>query len=366
MASTYKLLGSDDVASTKTLLYESIPVTGSLVSSSVYLGSNIKTYTGTHGMFQTVYDYPVLSASANQLFSITLGRSSDTTSTVQDTKKKTIYNQMSKVLLDLDASNNLSYFDNDGAGAAGVDLHNLYFLNFSRLLVKDEIKKGSFALDLYIGAKGSETPGLVTLADNSGSSNYFESATGEYGLLYLSSTDGNVANSGKGSVQGLIFYQAGIVAVSPYIFAQSGSNSPTAANGTFNRNNLGVLSSAINFSGSTDKVGDAFVSGSINDACDILRTRVKNIQFNNTTELNSTIYFCRLNNSEFNYSSNPTYLDGSEIRVKNGNALNAPVSYFTTVGLYSPDNQLLAVAKVSEPLRKSPSEELILRVRLDY
>lgn len=365
MATTYKLLGNDDVASTKTLLYESIPVTGSLVSSSVYLGSNIKTYTSTHGLFQTVYDYPVLSSSANQLFSITLGRSSDTTSTNQDSKKKLVYNQMSKVLLNLDASNELVKFDNDGAGAAGVDLHNLYFLNFSRLLVKDEIKKGSFSIELGAGARTAEFAGTVTLSDTSGSSNYFESATGEYGLLYLSSSYTGVAASGKDSVQGLIFYQAGIVALSPYIWAASGSAAPTAANSTFNTNNLGALTSLINFSGSS-KVGDAFVSGTVNDSCDILRTRIKNIQFNNTTELNSTIYFCRLNNSEFNYSSNPTYLDGSEIRVKNGNALNAPVTYFTTVGLYSPDNQLLAVAKVSEPLRKSPTEELILRVRLDY
>ena len=87
--------------------------------------------------------------------------------------------------------------------------------------------------------------------------------------------------------------------------------------------------------------------------------------FNNTTELNSTIYFCRINNNEFNYSSNPTYLSGSRINVKQTRDDN-PVSYITTVGLYSADNELLAVAKVSEPLKKDPSNEMTLRVRLDY
>ena len=43
-----------------------------------------------------------------------------------------------------------------------------------------------------------------------------------------------------------------------------------------------------------------------------------------------------------------------------------PVSYITTVGLYSADNELLAVAKVSEPIKKQPDTELTLRVRLDY
>ena len=41
-------------------------------------------------------------------------------------------------------------------------------------------------------------------------------------------------------------------------------------------------------------------------------------------------------------------------------------AYITTVGLYSADNELLAVAKMSEPLRKDPSNEVTLRVRLDY
>jgi hypothetical protein len=90
-----------------------------------------------------------------------------------------------------------------------------------------------------------------------------------------------------------------------------------------------------------------------------------NVEFNNTTELNSSIYFCRVNHNEYNYSANPTYLSSSKIVVKE-QTTDAPVSYVTTVGLYSSDNELLAVAKLSEPLKKDPNNELILRVRLDY
>ena len=110
---------------------------------------------------------------------------------------------------------------------------------------------------------------------------------------------------------------------------------------------------------------EAFRSGSIDDISNGVRAHINNIQFNNTTELNSTIYFCRANHNEFNYSANPTYLDSSQIRVKNTTSDN-PVSYITTVGLYSSDNELLAVAKLSEPLRKTPETEYVLRVRLDY
>ena len=104
---------------------------------------------------------------------------------------------------------------------------------------------------------------------------------------------------------------------------------------------------------------------SINAMSNAIRNRIYNVSFNNTTELNSTIYFCRANHNDFNYSTNPTYLTESKIRVKN-TSTDSPVSYATTVGLYSSDNALLAVAKLSEPLKKTPETELTLRVRLDY
>ena len=103
----------------------------------------------------------------------------------------------------------------------------------------------------------------------------------------------------------------------------------------------------------------------ITASCDAIRSRIHNIAFNNTTELNSTVYFCRANHNEFNYSANPTYLSGSKIRVKQ-QSTDQPVSFVTTVGLYSADNELMGVAKLSEPLRKDPTNEMTLRVRLDY
>jgi hypothetical protein len=104
----------------------------------------------------------------------------------------------------------------------------------------------------------------------------------------------------------------------------------------------------------------------ISASADAFRHRLQNLQFNNTTEINSTVYFCRASHNKFNYSNNPTYLSSSAIRVKDLNRDNPPLAYITTVGLYNSDNELLAVAKLSEPLRKDPTNELTLRVRLDY
>ena len=69
MASTFKTFVSDDIAVTRTLLHESIPITGSIVNSVTYTSNeNIKSY--GHGMFQSVYDYPYESSSANHIFDL--------------------------------------------------------------------------------------------------------------------------------------------------------------------------------------------------------------------------------------------------------------------------------------------------------
>ena len=344
MATTFKTLVLDkDVANTRTMLHEAIPLTGTIVSGT-YSDENIKNY--AHGMFQSVYDYPYLSSSANHIFDLTVGYSStsamnDATS-VQNTKKINIYNQMAQVLVGYNETGNIREFDRDGNFAGGGDtLKECLFVNFSRLLTKDEIKKGSFILTALTGGTPAAPTDALTIGDFDAASNYLtNSPAGEYAVLYTGSSPYTA-----GTGVGLLYYQAGIAVLTASVF-----------DGTFGAPAATYDTSSI----------DAVLTGSeISSSCDGIRNRWEDCDYNNTTELNSTIYFCRAGSNEFNYSSNPTYLSGSKIRVKN-NATDSPSSFVTTIGLYSEDNELLAVAKVSEPLKKDPSNELTLRVRLDY
>ena len=77
-------------------------------------------------------------------------------------------------------------------------------------------------------------------------------------------------------------------------------------------------------------------------------------------------FFLRLNNKEFNYSTNPSFATGSSGQLANQDFENDPRVYVTTVGLYNDANELLAVAKLSRPLEKSFHKEALLRVRLDF
>ena len=366
MATTFKTFLNNDIASTRTLLHEAIPVTGS-IASGTYADTNVKNY--SHGIFQSVYDYPYLSSSANHIFDFTVGMSngshfsqSGEDSSVggyvesQFTKKRNIYDQMAQVLYPYDISGNIQPLDQDGdISQGGAKLNDVFFMNFSRLLQKDEIKKGSFTVTFLTGGgtgEGGDGPVFPLAISDYGASSSFKvnSPTGEYGLLYTSS-----ATPSADSAVGHIYYQAGIAAITASIFSNDPLN-PTlfcgfgAQGGSYDVSNYQAVLSASTI--------QAFSDG--------LRNRLSSVQFNNTTELNSTIYFCRANVGDYNYSSNPTYLSASKIIVKGDIPFNQPVSYITTVGLYSPNNELLAVAKLSEPLKKTPSNELTLRVRLDY
>lgn len=371
MATTFKSFLNSDVTATRTLLHEAIPLTGTIVSGT-YSEENIKNF--SHGMFQSVYDYPYLSSSANHIFDLTIGYSSDSplssSDATQNAKKINIYNQMAQILVGHDVSGNIRNFDRDGDLTGGEKMTSVFFVNLSRLLTKDEIKKGSFEMTLFSGSNNADDAAAggenMTLYDTNAANDYrVNSPAGEYGILYKDSgsTGTPTANTGYG----LIYYQAGIAVITSSVFGDwrtEDEDDDTDGENITNYFGLGAGDDDDN-DGLYTTVKDSFFSGSISGSCGGFRNRLKNIQFNNTTELNSTIYFCRANHNEFNYSSNPTYLDSSKLRVKN-TSLDNPVSYITSVGLYSADNELLAVAKLSEPLKKTPETELTLRVRLDY
>lgn len=363
---TYKNLdlGTDQVT-TRTLLHEAIPLTGTIVSGT-YSDNNIKNY--AHGMFQSVYDYPYLSSSANHVFDITVGVGANSplysSVTNQKSKKANIYSQMAQVLMGYDSTGSILQFDQDGNIAGGGTKYNdLMFFNFARLLAKDEIKKGTFEMEFGVNPTYNQAGTVfnkrLKITDFSGSNGFLvNSPAGEYGVLYATgSTHDNILATNRRYAVGLLFYQAGVAVISGSIFTD------VALAGILNNGHGHVL-----FDGpsSTAEEFSAILTGSqISGACDNIRNRLYNVQFNNTIELNSSIYFCRLNNNEFNYSSNPTYLSESKMVVKEFST-DMPVSYVTTVGLYNSANELMAVAKLSEPLKKTPDTEFTIRVRLDY
>jgi len=361
MATVFKTLTTADRTTTKTLLHEAIPLTGTLISGTYMepgnAATNVKTF--SHGMFQSVYDYPYLSSSANHVLDLTFGYTSSMSSStqVEQAKKHQIFNQFSQVLRGYDENGNIKGFNHAritggewNSDSSEVSMGQCFFLSFARLLTKDEIKKGTFKLELNTGSVFAtpDNNNPMTIQDHGAASNYYiDSPAGDYSVLYTSS----ISQTSSAGV-GLLFYQAGIIALTSSVF----SASQPQAIGSAHASKFGISNRSLHHV-ITGNTIDVNVQG--------FRNRVRNVEFQNTTELNSTMYFCRANHNEFNYSSNPTYLSASKIRVKT-QSTDLPKSYVTTIGLYNHSNELMAVAKLSEPLKKDPNTEFVLKVRLDY
>ena len=59
-------------------------------------------------------------------------------------------------------------------------------------------------------------------------------------------------------------------------------------------------------------------------------------------------------------------MTGSLGEMKYTTFVNDPQAYITTVGLYNNNRELLAVAKLSQPLLKNKTKEILVKVKLDF
>ena len=105
-----------------------------------------------------------------------------------------------------------------------------------------------------------------------------------------------------------------------------------------------------------------------------------NVAFRPTRTIYETQYKCTIRPDEFNYSLNPTLLSGSEY-TNPVNSNGAPVNtsgdvvdfvtgssfapYITSVGLYDTNNELLAVAKLSQPIPTSRTVDMNIVINMD-
>jgi len=76
-------------------------------------------------------------------------------------------------------------------------------------------------------------------------------------------------------------------------------------------------------------------------------------------------YFIRVKNQDYNFSNNPSYVTGSEGDIVT-DFYDNPQVYITQIGLYNPNHELLAVAKVSKPIYKNYVNEALFTVNLIY
>lgn len=400
---TYKELKTDSVNTTLTVLNQLVDFVPP--SSSVTRETHHCFVTSSRGgavtssMFQTIFDQDVNLQTANSLFDISVGIFSGSSiisnaSTGEDAsgkilfsseslmmrEKKDIYSQFAQQFL---GDSNSQFSAPFGSTSAADKIDSALFLTFHRLFTRDGIKRETFAMKFFTTAAISHTnrhaggqdnifrgtdSGSIIFVDAGSNNSLMESAfAGPVGNLVESSNTSNTV--------GLIFYNGAVVLDVAKVI--SGTQKASGSIGAVGNNSGKIVLGAPNQGNTQAKfIPDFMVSASIDDICDHFSTvrfgsgSSNAIVFQNNTEINSKIYFCQLAPGEFNYSSNPTFINQTTGRIKsitaNRDGIAKSFSYFTTIGLHDPSGKLVAVAKMSRPIEKNDEKDITIRVRLDF
>jgi hypothetical protein len=99
---------------------------------------------------------------------------------------------------------------------------------------------------------------------------------------------------------------------------------------------------------------------------DIITTNDINVSFNSTYTIHETQYKCTIRESEFNYSQNSSIVTGSYNDTVLDFVTGSNFSpYITTIGLYNDRQELLAVAKMAQPLPSSRTTDMNIIINID-
>ena len=259
-------------------------------------------------------------------------QSSQTTS--GDRQTAALYRQFRNVLL---APNTDKFKFTSSPTASGEK--DFYFLSFQRARMREKVDPGNWELHLDGGTD------KVKLIDDSStaSSVTVEQGGRVFNVVSGSISDGVVSSSASETAKGaygLFYPDMGIILLNPTRVTTGVADITTTRSANTQDNNKGDLF-------------DSIVQGA-------------NFQARREEEISSTSYFCRVNNRKFNFSANPTFATQSDGSLTQPTFFKDPQTFITQVGLYNDTNELLAIAKLSQPLLNSYAREAIIKVKLDF
>jgi hypothetical protein len=314
-------------------------------STSNVAGNGLKFYSGS---VTSPYYYNVYASSASTApveFSVGYGHISgagvpntaaDPNSTLAT---KATYFQYRALLTDT-GENYFTFYS--GSTLDGYSSNDIYFINLSRANYRERMDAGNWEIHL------SGSKGIYTFIDNSGEKfNTVNSGTNEFnivsGTLNLGTTNpatiaSVTASNGQGF--GKFYPDYGILVFNPTALSASVGGE------------LGGSTQSSSYDYSQNDFLNAISGGAYFEA-----RRIENVS--------TAHYFVRVNNREFNFSNNPTYTDATGSFIE-PTFTTDPLTYITTVGLFNDANEMIAVAKTSQPIAKSFSKELLLKVKLDF
>jgi len=329
---------NDVVENQRTIISSGLWSAGSSTLTSFYTQSLNGNITGS---FLDIYQEDSnLSGSAEVQFSLGYAHIAGSGSAGNTTKLTTggrqsaaLYRQFRNLLLPPNSTNV------EFTAGSTVSKDDFYFISFQRARQREKVDPGNW--ELHLDGGGDK----VTLIDDSGASN--NPTVNEGGRVFnvvAGTISGGVttaaASEGGDGAYGLFYPDLGIILLNARKLDDDVADISTARN-------------TDQFDNNPQKLYNSIVEGA-------------NFQARREEEISSTNYFVRVNNRDFNFSTNPTYATQSDGSLTQATFYKDPKTFITQVGLYNDANELLAIAKLSKPILKSYSREAIIKVKLDF
>ena len=278
-----------------------------------------------------------------------LGSGSSAGGTLNDSPTRAIYSQYRLLLLDPG--------DTTFTFADGTSSDSIYAVNFNRARIKDKLDPGNWQLSLTtlsgssvnsdnITVRVSGSGKVISLIDDSNQTQQtnLTQAGRVYNIVSGTITAG-IYNASAPQYYGLAYPDMGMLILNATPLNRSASfNTVTGSN--IAGDNAWKLFTSISGAYSA---GSSYV-----------------FQARNEETVTSTHYFVRVKNGEYNFSNNPTFTTGSVGELSQPTFIGDPKTYITTIGMYNDRQELLAVAKLSQPVQKSFSNEALIKVKLDF
>jgi len=334
------LISADAITSAIWTNYVPTLTANSMYTSSTQAASTAGAY------YLSVYNTSSTLSTAEIQFDITYGNKIGSGSLWYDSSvpgaspTKTIYGQYRSLVL---GDENADFIFGNYTSSQ------FFVISVERNRYKESLFPGSLSLTLGSGSN------RITLTDDSRitNSNVFKDAGRVYNLVSGSSGTVYTGVNSRG-------WAGGVTAAS----GSYGWFLPDIATLIFNPEALSaaVADGGIELSANTG-------SNVINTNPAILYSSLKtgsNFTLNSQETITSDYVFVRARNAEYNYSENPSFISGSNGTVLYDTFINNPQTFVTTIGLYNDNNELLAVAKLSKPLKKDFTKEMLVRVKLDF
>jgi hypothetical protein len=272
---------------------------------------------------------------------------------------KSTYAQYKSMLLDP----TVSKFKFDNSSTISTDANGVYFINVARNRYREKMDAGNWSLKL------SGSNGVFTFIDNSGkkfgdtlglSGNVFKVVSGSLELGTQSeatikhsadiATDLKAGHTATGEGFGEFYPERGIIVLNAKAIGNVVGNV-----GEVGFQNTGSLQGGI--ATTHEAYNQKLLFYAIKKGGDFEARRTENISTQH--------FFVRATNREFNYSNNPTYVDANGFFTEPTFETD-PQTFVTTVGLYNDSNELIAVAKTSQPIVKSFDKEVLIKVKLSF